>query len=124
MSSLFPEGLRFGIHAGQQYTDFPSYLELWQTAEELGLDWASVFDHFMPIQADPSGPCFEGLTLLSAMASIPRIVTGAIAGIVAPAVGWPNFFIITCITAVPGLIVLLILKRPLNALAEREAAGG
>ncbi len=66
---LFPDHLRFGIHAGQQYTDFPSYLELWQTAEELGLDWASVFDHFMPIQADPSGPCFEGLTLLAAMAA-------------------------------------------------------
>ncbi|MGO9898583.1 MAG: TIGR03560 family F420-dependent LLM class oxidoreductase [Solirubrobacteraceae bacterium] len=67
--SLFPDHLRFGIHAGQQYTDFPSYLELWKTAEELGLDWASVFDHFMPIQADPTGPCFEGITLLAAMAA-------------------------------------------------------
>jgi alkanesulfonate monooxygenase SsuD/methylene tetrahydromethanopterin reductase-like flavin-dependent oxidoreductase (luciferase family) len=66
---LFPDRLRFGIHAGQQYTDFPSYLELWRTAEEVGLDWASVFDHFLPIQADPAGPCFEGLTLLSAMAA-------------------------------------------------------
>ncbi len=67
--SLFPDRLRFGIHAGQQYADFPSYLELWRTAEELGLDWASVFDHFMPIQADPTGPCFEGMTLLAAMAA-------------------------------------------------------
>ena len=67
--SVFPDGLRFGIHAGQQYTDFPSYLELWRTAEELGLDWASVFDHFMPIQADPTGPCFEGMALLAAMAA-------------------------------------------------------
>ncbi len=67
--SLFPDHLRFGIHAGQQYTDFPSYLELWKTAEELGLDWASVFDHFMPIQADPAGPCYEGVTLLAAMAA-------------------------------------------------------
>jgi F420-dependent oxidoreductase-like protein len=66
---LFPDHLRFGIHAGQQYTDFPSYVELWETAEALGLDWASVFDHFMPIQADPTGPCFEGLTLLAAMAA-------------------------------------------------------
>jgi F420-dependent oxidoreductase-like protein len=67
--SLFPDRLRFGIHAGQQYTDFASYLELWRTAEDLGLDWASVFDHFLPIQADPSGPCFEGFTLLAAMAA-------------------------------------------------------
>ena len=66
---MFPDHLRFGIHAGQQYTDFPSYLELWQPAEELGLDWASVFDHFMPIQADPTGPCFEGMSLLAAMAA-------------------------------------------------------
>ncbi|HWF53353.1 MAG TPA: LLM class F420-dependent oxidoreductase [Solirubrobacteraceae bacterium] len=65
----FPDRLRFGIHAGQQFTDFPAYVELWRTAEELGLDWASVFDHFMPIQADPTGPCFEGLTLLAAMAA-------------------------------------------------------
>jgi F420-dependent oxidoreductase-like protein len=66
---LFPDHLRFGIHAGQQYSDFPSYLELWQTAERLGLDWASVFDHFMPIQADPTGPCYEAMTLLAAMAA-------------------------------------------------------
>ncbi|HEX4107855.1 MAG TPA: TIGR03560 family F420-dependent LLM class oxidoreductase [Solirubrobacteraceae bacterium] len=61
--------LRFGIHAGQQNADFESYLELWRSAEEVGLDWASVFDHFMPIQADPTGPCFEGMTLLAAMAA-------------------------------------------------------
>jgi F420-dependent oxidoreductase-like protein len=66
---MFPDHLRFGIHAGQQFADFPSYLELWKTAEELGLDWASVFDHFMPIQADPTGPCFEGMALLAAMAA-------------------------------------------------------
>lgn len=65
----FPEGLRFGIHGGQQYTDLPDYLELWRTVEDLGLDWASVFDHFLPIQRDPTGPCFEGPTLLSALAA-------------------------------------------------------
>jgi F420-dependent oxidoreductase-like protein len=63
----FDDGLRFGIHSGQQFTDFPAYVELWRRAEELGFDWASVFDHFLPIQADPEGPCFEGLTLLAAM---------------------------------------------------------
>ncbi len=66
---IFEGQLRFGIHSGPQYTDFPQYLELWQTAEALGLDWASVFDHFMPIFADPEGPCFEGMTLLAAMAA-------------------------------------------------------
>ncbi len=68
--SLFAPGLRFGIHAGQQHCDFPTYLELIQGAERLGLDWASVFDHFMPIPfGDPEGPCFEGPTLLAALAA-------------------------------------------------------
>jgi len=64
-----PHELRFGIHSGQQHSDFPGYLELWTTAEELGLDWASCFDHFLPIRSDPEGPCFEGMTLLAAMAA-------------------------------------------------------
>jgi F420-dependent oxidoreductase-like protein len=63
-------GLRFGIHAGQQNAStFDEYLAIWRLAEEVGLDWASVFDHFLPIQSDPTGPCFEGLTMLSAMAA-------------------------------------------------------
>ena len=64
-----PDGIRFGIHAGQQNTTFDEYLDLWKTVEELGFDWASVFDHFLPIQADPEGRCFDGLTLLSALAA-------------------------------------------------------
>lgn len=63
------DGLRFGVHSGQQHSDFAGYLDLWRAAEELGLDWASAFDHFLPIQSDPTGPCFEGMTLLAAMAA-------------------------------------------------------
>ncbi len=66
---IFGDSVRFGIHSGQQNTSFDQYLQLWKRAEELGFDWASVFDHFMPIQTDPTGPCFDGLTLLSAMAA-------------------------------------------------------
>jgi len=66
---IFEGQLRFGIHAGQQNTDFPSYLAMWRSAEDLGLDWASVFDHFLPIFSDPEGPCFDGQTLLAAMAA-------------------------------------------------------
>ncbi len=65
----FDGQLRFGIHAGQQNTDYASYAALWERAEALGLDWASVFDHFLPIFSDPQGPCFEGFTLLGAMAA-------------------------------------------------------
>ncbi len=66
---IFEGRLRFGIHSGQQHTDFAGYLALWKRAEELGLDWASVFDHFVPIFSDPEGPCFDGYTLLAAMAA-------------------------------------------------------
>ena len=69
MSQIFAGQIRFGIHAGQQNTSFEEYLNLWRTVEKLGFDWASVFDHFLPIQSDPEGPCFEGLTLLSALAA-------------------------------------------------------
>jgi PAT family beta-lactamase induction signal transducer AmpG len=60
--------------------------------------------------------------LLSAMASIPRNVTGAIAGHLVTAIGWPKFFIVTCLTAVPGLILLVMLRRPLQELAARDSA--
>ena len=66
---IFDGQLRFGIHAGPQHTSYADYAALWRAAEEMGFDWASVFDHFIPIQTDPEGPCFEGLTLLAAMAA-------------------------------------------------------
>ena len=60
--------------------------------------------------------------LLSALATLPRITTGAIAGMLVSAIGWPKFFVVTCLTAVPGLILLVILRRPLQELAARDSA--
>ncbi len=60
--------------------------------------------------------------ILSALAVLPRNVTGAIAGYLVPVVGWAHFFVITCLSAVPGLIVLVILRGPLEELSDREAA--
>jgi PAT family beta-lactamase induction signal transducer AmpG len=60
--------------------------------------------------------------LLSALAVLPRNVTGAIAGTLVPVIGWANFFVVTCLSAVPGLILLVILRGPLNELSAREAA--
>jgi MFS transporter, PAT family, beta-lactamase induction signal transducer AmpG len=62
--------------------------------------------------------------LLSALAVLPRNVTGAIAGAIVPMIGWAHFFVVTCLSAVPGLILLVILRRPLNELGAREAAKG
>jgi F420-dependent oxidoreductase-like protein len=66
---LFGDEIRFGLHPGQQDATYAELVELWQRAEALGYDWVSVFDHFLPIQSDPTGPCFEGPTLLAALAA-------------------------------------------------------
>jgi PAT family beta-lactamase induction signal transducer AmpG len=60
--------------------------------------------------------------LLSALASIPSKVMGYVAGIVVSKIGWANFFVVTFLTAIPGITLLVILRRPLNALAARDAA--
>jgi F420-dependent oxidoreductase-like protein len=69
MPQIFEGQIRFGIHAGPQHFSYADYLDLWRQAEAMGYDWASVFDHFIPIYSDPEGPCFEGLSLLAAMAA-------------------------------------------------------
>jgi MFS transporter, PAT family, beta-lactamase induction signal transducer AmpG len=60
--------------------------------------------------------------LLSALASIPSKVMGYVAGLTVARIGWAHFFVVTCLTAVPGLILLVILRTPLKDLAAREAA--
>lgn len=61
--------IRFGVHSGQQNRTFDEALLLWQRAEALGYQWASVFDHFRPPLGGPDGPCFDGMTLLAALAA-------------------------------------------------------
>src|SRR5437763_15926328 len=69
MAQIFEGQIRFGIHSGQQHTAYADYVELWKRAEAMGYDWVSDFDHFIPIMTDPLGPCFEGLTMLAALAA-------------------------------------------------------
>ena len=71
---IYGDTIRVGIHSGQQYATFEQYLELWQRAEKLGYDWVSDFDHFRPMD-HPNGPCFEGMTLLAALAARTRAVS-------------------------------------------------
>ena len=66
---IFGEAVRFGVHSGPQHTSYEDYREVWRRAEGLGYEWVSDFDHFYPLSGDVSGPQFEGLTLLSAMAA-------------------------------------------------------
>lgn len=67
-------GVRIGLHSGQQYHTVDEMRILWGRAEELGFDFVSLFDHFRPPLGGPGGPCFEGTTLLSALAASTRRV--------------------------------------------------
>lgn len=60
--------IRFGIQTPQQHGSWSAMLSLWQEADALGFDSAWVFDHFLPIFSDPTGPCLEGWTALAALA--------------------------------------------------------
>ncbi len=60
--------IRFGVQTPQQHTTWPEILSLWQEIDTLGYDTAWVFDHFLPIFSDPTGPCLEAWTALSALA--------------------------------------------------------
>lgn len=61
--------LRFGVQVVPQHTTYAEVLQTWREVEELGFDTAFLFDHFIPILSDQNGPCFEGWTLLAALAA-------------------------------------------------------
>jgi F420-dependent oxidoreductase-like protein len=61
--------LRFGVQIVPQHTTYAEILQTWREVDELGFDTAFLFDHFMPILSDSQGPCFEGWTLLAALAT-------------------------------------------------------
>ncbi|MGH7246681.1 MAG: LLM class flavin-dependent oxidoreductase, partial [Pseudomonadota bacterium] len=65
--------IRFGIQTGQQNVSFEEIRDLWSKADGWGYDSLWVFDHFYPIFVpDPTGPCMEGWTLLSALSQHTR----------------------------------------------------
>jgi PAT family beta-lactamase induction signal transducer AmpG len=59
--------------------------------------------------------------LLSALASLGRILLGPVSGKVADSVGWVEFFLVAFCVALPGLALTLVLKREIDALDRRGA---
>jgi len=57
--------------------------------------------------------------LLSAFASIGRVWVGPVAGVLAQSIGWPAFFIVSIVAALPALALLAVLRRPIDML-ERD----
>jgi F420-dependent oxidoreductase-like protein len=64
--------VRFGVQTPPQHTTYRSIADTWKAIDDLGYDSAFVFDHFFPIFSEPAGPCFEGWTLLAALAAQTR----------------------------------------------------
>lgn len=64
--------IRFGIQSGQQNIEWERLLRLWRDADGWGYDSLWNFDHFFPIFTDPTGPCLEGWTTLSALGQATR----------------------------------------------------
>jgi PAT family beta-lactamase induction signal transducer AmpG len=54
--------------------------------------------------------------LLSAFASVGRVWVGPLAGVLAESIGWPAFFLISTVAALPALAMLWWLRRQVRAL--------
>jgi len=62
--------------------------------------------------------------LLSAFASIGRVWVGPLAGVLAASIGWPDFFIISTLLALPALLMLWLLRASIQALTAPLVPAG
>lgn len=63
--------LSFGVKTAPQSTTYEAMKRVWLEADTVpSIEHAWLFDHFMPINGDLTGPCFEGWSLLSAFAAL------------------------------------------------------
>ena len=60
--------------------------------------------------------------LLSAFASVGRVWVGPLAGVLAESIGWPVFFIISTIVALPALVMLWWMRAAVRALEYDSTA--
>src|ERR1700684_3279114 len=68
-----PPKVRFGIATAPQQVHYRDVLRVWREADTIpSIEHAWLFDHLLPIGGDPSGPAYEGWTLLSALAAQTR----------------------------------------------------
>jgi PAT family beta-lactamase induction signal transducer AmpG len=76
---------------------------------------AAAFVAFLMALCDARFSAFQ-YALLSALASVARNFLGPPAAFVVDAVGWSSFFLLTFVTALPGLVLLVWLRRSVEAL--------
>lgn len=62
--------MRFAFKTSPQNTTWPDLLSVWRVADDIEVfESGWTFDHFYPIFSDPTGPCLEGWTTLTALAA-------------------------------------------------------
>ncbi len=62
--------------------------------------------------------------LLSAFASVGRVWVGPLAGVLAESIGWPVFFVVSTVLALPALVMLWTLRASVRALEVDPATAG
>jgi PAT family beta-lactamase induction signal transducer AmpG len=60
--------------------------------------------------------------LLSALASLGRILFGPLTGTLVESMGWANFFVLTFVAALPGLVVVWLMRREISAVEQANPA--
>ncbi|HEX7408999.1 MAG TPA: TIGR03560 family F420-dependent LLM class oxidoreductase [Candidatus Binatia bacterium] len=62
----------FGVHTGPQNCTLDDLRQVWHLADRSGFHWLSIWDHFYPamiIPGDARGPCFEAVSIMTALAA-------------------------------------------------------
>jgi PAT family beta-lactamase induction signal transducer AmpG len=79
----------------------------------------AAFVAFIMAQCSVNFSAFQ-YALLSALAAVPRVTIGVVAGQVVATLGWAKFFVVTFATAMPGLVLLVILRTSILELEGRD----
>ena len=67
--------IKIGMHTGPQNCTYEELRRLWHIADSSGFHWISIWDHFYDNPSpDGSGPCFEAVSTLMALAAETRNV--------------------------------------------------
>jgi MFS transporter, PAT family, beta-lactamase induction signal transducer AmpG len=60
--------------------------------------------------------------LISALSAVGRVYVGPTSGVLVEAVGWPTFFLITVVFALPGLVLLWFMRERITILSKKDSA--
>lgn len=61
--------------------------------------------------------------LLSALSAVGRVYVGPTAGVLVESVGWSTFFLITVLFALPGILLLIFLRKEVRIVSEKTKSG-